>query len=330
MNVENENNTRPVPVGRFAPSPTGRMHLGNITAALLSWLSVRSRGGRWILRIEDLDPQRSRREYALQIEDDLRWLGLDWDEGGTDGTGPNGPYSQSLRGEFYSRQLQRLEEMGLTYPCRCTRADIMSTQAPHESDGRVAYAGTCRPRRLGGTAPDIPAPSDRPPATRIFVPDETIEFTDLVCGPRRVNLAKECGDFVLRRGDGAWAYQLAVVTDDALMGVTEVTRGNDLLLSAAQQIYLYRLLGFPVPVFAHIPLIVNGQGVRLSKRDASLSMASLRAAYTPEEIIGHIAYITGLRPSSRPVSAADLAAALAGKFSFGALGRSNIITATDF
>lgn len=330
MNVENENSTRPVPVGRFAPSPTGRMHLGNIAAALLSWLSVRSRGGRWILRIEDLDPQRSRREYALQIEDDLRWLGLDWDEGGTDGTGPSGPYSQSLRGEFYSRQLQRLEEMGLTYPCRCTRADIMSTQAPHESDGRVVYAGTCCPRRLGGTAPDLPAPSDRPPATRIFVPDETIEFTDLVCGPRRVNLAKECGDFVLRRGDGAWAYQLAVVTDDALMGVTEVTRGNDLLLSAAQQIYLYGLLGFPVPAFAHIPLIVNEHGVRLSKRDASLSMASLRAAHTPEEIIGHIAFLTGLSDTPDAVSATDIAAEFSGRSVFETLGRSSTIAATDF
>lgn len=330
MNVENENSTRPVPVGRFAPSPTGRMHLGNITAALLSWLSVRSRGGRWILRIEDLDPQRSRREYALQIEDDLRWLGIDWDEGGTDGTGPNGPYSQSLRGEFYSRQLRRLEEKGLTYPCRCTRADIMSTQAPHESDGRVVYAGTCRPCRLGGTAPDIPAPSDRSPATRIFVPDETIEFIDLVCGLRRVNLAKECGDFVLRRGDGAWAYQLAVVTDDALMGVTEVTRGNDLLLSAAQQIYLYGLLGFPVPAFAHIPLIVNGQGVRLSKRDASLSMASLRAAYQPEEIIGHIAFLTGLSDTPDAVSATDIAAEFSGRSVFETLGRSSTIAATDF
>lgn len=330
MNVENENSTRPVPVGRFAPSPTGRMHLGNIAAALLSWLSVRSRSGRWILRIEDLDPQRSRREYALQIEDDLRWLGIDWDEGGTDGTGPNGPYSQSLRGEFYSRQLQRLEEMGLTYPCRCTRVDIMSTQAPHESDGRVVYAGTCRPRRLGGTAPDMSAPSDRPPATRIFVPDETIEFTDLVCGPRRVNLAKECGDFVLRRGDGAWAYQLAVVTDDALMGVTEVTRGNDLLLSAAQQIYLYGLLGFPVPAFAHIPLIVNGQGVRLSKRDASLSMGSLRAAHMPEEIIGHIAFLTGLSDTPDAVSATDIAAEFRGRSVFETLGRSSTIAATDF
>lgn len=330
MSVENENSARPTPVGRFAPSPTGRMHLGNIAAALLSWLSVRSRSGRWILRIEDLDPQRSRREYALLIEDDLHWLGLDWDEGGTDGAGCNGPYCQSLRGEFYRRQLQRLEDMGLTYPCRCTRADIMSAQAPHESDGRVVYAGTCRPRRLGGSAPDFPEPSVRPPATRIFVPDETIEFTDLVCGPRRVNLSGECGDFVLRRGDGAWAYQLAVVTDDALMGVTEVTRGNDLLLSAAQQIYLYRLLGFPVPEFAHIPLIVNEQGVRLSKRDASLSMASLRAGHTPEEIIGRIAYMTGLRQTSEPVSAAHLAADLTGTFRFDALGHRSSIVAAGF
>lgn len=270
-----------VPVGRFAPSPTGRMHLGNIFTAYHSWRSVKERGGKWILRIEDLDPQRSKTEFARQIEDDLYWLGLDWDEGGIDGRGPNGPYRQSERSEIYREYFDRLVSLGLTYPCTCRRADILATQAPHQSDGRVIYAGTCRP------APRKPMPSrdeTRPAATRIIVPDREISFVDRFCGAQTVSLARDCGDFVLRRADGAWAYQLAVVVDDALMGVTEVMRGRDLLLSAAQQIFLYELLGFPVPEFAHLPLITNEQGVRLSKRDASMSMEYLRRRHTPSSL----------------------------------------------
>lgn len=144
--------------GRFAPSPTGRMHLGNVFSALISWLSARSRGGRWLLRIEDLDPQRSHTEYAMQIEDDLRWLGLDWDEGGTADTGDAGPYRQSLRGELYAAALERLRATGLTYPCKCRRADIMATQAPHQSDGRVIYAGTCRPASMPCVSAEPPVP----------------------------------------------------------------------------------------------------------------------------------------------------------------------------
>ncbi len=292
-------------VGRFAPSPSGRMHLGNVYTAVMSWLSAKSKGGHWILRIEDLDPQRSKLEHARMIEDDLCWLGLEWDEGGLDNIGPNGPYSQSLRGEVYAEGLRRLEATGLTYRCRCRRADILATQAPHESDGRVIYKGTCRPPRLGGTA-EVPA--DTPAATRLFVPDKVVKFTDQVCGPQKVNLAERCGDFILRRADGAWAYQLAVVLDDALMGVTEVVRGNDLLLSAAQQIYLYELLGFPVPEFAHLPLICNEQGVRLSKRDSSMGMDALRATHTPEQLLGRIAHLAGLLPHPEPVSLGDLLA----------------------
>jgi glutamyl-queuosine tRNA(asp) synthetase len=296
--------------GRFAPSPTGRMHLGNIFAALVSWLSARKEGGRWILRIEDLDPQRSRIEYARQIEDDLKWLGLDWDEGGVDDTGSHGPYRQSLRGSFYEEALRKLNETGLTYPCYCTRADVMATQAPHESDGRIVYAGTCRPASLSGKAGNTSAAiSDttrKERATRLFVPDEEISFTDRLYGPQTVNLASHCGDFVLRRADGAWAYQLAVVVDDALMGVTEVVRGSDLLLSSAQQIYLYRLLGLTPPQFAHIPLICNESGVRLSKRDSSLSMEMLREEYTPQHLIGMLAYIAGIFPEPFPISAHGL------------------------
>ena len=277
------------------------MHMGNIYTALLSWLSVRSRGGRWILRIEDLDPQRSKPEHALMIEDDLRWLGLEWDEGGLEGEGPNGPYVQSRRHHLYEDALQKLKATGLCYPCTCTRADILATQAPHESDGRVVYKGTCRP-------PVMPSPyiDRRGSAVRLMVPDEDISFTDRIKGQQTVNLALHCGDFIVRRGDGAWSYQLAVVVDDALMGVTEVMRGDDLLLSAAQQIYLYRLLGFDPPQFAHVPLVCNEQGIRLSKRDRSLSMEYLRQHHTPEEVLGMAAHRARLIPTPSPVSLSEL------------------------
>lgn len=277
------------------------MHLGNIYTALLSWLSVKSRGGKWILRIEDLDPQRSKMEYARQIEDDLRWLGLEWDEGGLEGKGPNGPYIQSQRHHFYEKALEKLKATGLCYPCTCTRADILATQAPHESDGRVVYKGTCRPAIIPSQYIDKPKA-----AVRLAVPDEDITFIDRIKGKKSVNLAKHCGDFIVRRGDGAWAYQLAVVVDDAMMGVTEVMRGDDLLLSAAQQIYLYRLLGYEPPEFAHVPLVCNEAGIRLSKRDKSLSMEYLRAHYSPEEILGMVAHRAHLTPTPSPISLPEL------------------------
>lgn len=281
------------------------MHLGNIFAALMSWLSVKARGGRWILRIEDLDPQRSKESWARLIEDDLLWLGLRPDEGGCDASGPSVPYRQSLRSPLYEEILTRLRDTGLTYPCRCTRGEILSTQAPHESDGRIVYPGTCRPRPDGSLSPEVDL--SRPVrATRLIVPDETITFTDRLYGPQSVNLASHCGDFVLRRADGAWAYQLAVVADDAAMGVTEIVRGSDLLLSSAQQIYLYRLLGLEPPEFAHVPLLCNAEGQRLSKRDRSLNMEELRARHTPEEIIGFLAYIAGQIPEPVPLTPAEL------------------------
>lgn len=290
--------------GRFAPSPTGRMHLGNIAAALVSWLSVKSRGGKWVLRIEDLDPQRSRMEYARQIEDDLIWLGLEWDEGGIDGKGDNGPYMQSRRDDRYSDVLKQLKSTGLTYPCFCSRGEILSTQAPHQSDGRIVYQGTCRPPALGGMRQEEPT---RRGATRLFVPDKEITFTDRHFGAQSVNLAHHCGDFILQRADGAWAYQLAVVVDDADMGITEVVRGSDLLLSSAQQIYLYNLLELTPPEFAHVPLVCNAEGRRLSKRDQSLSMEAMRSAgLTPQEIIGKAASLMGLLPKPEPVTAASL------------------------
>lgn len=288
--------------GRFAPSPSGRMHLGNIFTALVSWLSARKAGGCWILRIEDLDPQRSRIEHARMIEDDLHWLGLEWDEGGIDGRGDSGPYMQSLRGDIYGSYLEKLEATGLTYPCFCTRADIMATQAPHQSDGRIIYAGTCRPAVM----PSVSAAVARPHATRLFVPDRDIVFDDMVYGCQSVNLSTHCGDFILRRADGAWAYQLAVVVDDALMGVTEVVRGSDLLLSTAQQLYLYDLLGLQAPRFAHVPLVCNAGGRRLSKRDSSLSMAAIRECSTPRQVIGRLAALAGLLPEGEEASPDEL------------------------
>lgn len=284
--------SRPTVKGRFAPSPTGRMHLGNVFSALLSWLSAKSQGGTWLLRIEDIDPQRSRREYADQIMDDLQWLNLPWDEG---------PYYQSRRSDIYSEALTTLAARGLTYPCYCTRADILATQAPHESDGRVVYKGTCRdlpPGARSGAA-----------ATRMKVPvgaDATVGFTDGHYGPCRVDLATHCGDFIVRRKDGAWAYQLAVVVDDALMGVTEVVRGRDLLLSSPQQIYLARQLGYRAPSFTHLPLLCNAAGQRLSKRDKSLDLGALRQHCTPQQIVGYLAHAAGLLSTPRAVTPQQL------------------------
>ena len=276
--------------GRFAPSPTGIMHLGNVMCALLSWLSAKSKDGTWVLRIEDLDPDRSRRQFADRLMRDLEWLGLTWDEG---------PYFQSERHERYAAALERLCAMDLVYPCFCTRADIMATQAPHESDGRIVYAGTCRARTYNKEDMERAA-------LRLKVPDREIAFTDGHYGPQRVNLSRHCGDFVIRRKDGAWAYQLAVVVDDAEMGITEVVRGSDLLLSSPQQIYLAELLGYPLPSFIHLPLLCNAQGQRLSKRDKSLDMEALRANFTAEEIIGRLAFLTGLKPDDAPCRPEEL------------------------
>lgn len=266
------------------------MHLGNVMCALLSWLSVKSKGGTWVLRIEDLDPDRSRRQFADRLMRDLEWLGLTWDEG---------PYFQSERHERYTAALERLCAMDLVYPCFCTRADIMATQAPHESDGRIVYAGTCRARTYNKEDMERAA-------LRLKVPDREIAFTDGHYGPQRVNLSRHCGDFIIRRKDGAWAYQLAVVVDDAEMGITEVVRGSDLLLSSPQQIYLAELLGYPLPSFIHLPLLCNAQGQRLSKRDKSLDMEALRTDFTAEEIIGRLAFLTGLKPDYAPCRPEEL------------------------
>ena len=277
------------PTGRFAPSPSGRLHLGNLACSLLAWLSAKSQGGRIVLRIEDLDAERCPRIYADLLEQDLDWLGLAWDEGGSTG-GPNGPYYQSECAEIYTASYKKLEERGLVYPCFCSRAQLHAASAPHTSDGNVVYPGTCR----GLTAAEIEEKrKKKAPAYRLMVPDEDITFVDGCMGPHTENLLHDCGDFYLRRADGVFAYQLAVVVDDARMGVTEVVRGADLLSSTARQLYLYRLLGLQAPGFAHCPLLLAPDGRRLSKRDGDQSLENLREKYTAQEIVGKLAYAYG-------------------------------------
>ena len=283
-------------IGRFAPSPSGRIHLGNILCCLLAWLSARQKGGRVILRIEDLDTARCPRRYAVQMEEDLRWLGLMWDQGPGVG-GPHPPYYQSRRTELYRTALARLEEQGLVYPCFCTRAELHAASAPHRSDGQAVYPGTCRDL----TAAEIAKRAEkRAPALRLRVPAEEISFRDGHMGRQRQRLDTECGDFLLRRSDGMFAYQLAVVVDDAAMGVTEVARGADLLDSTPRQLLLYRLLGLRPPEFYHFPLLLAPDGRRLSKRNADAGLETLRPRFSAEEILGRLAFLAGFHPSAAP------------------------------
>lgn len=295
--------------GRFAPTPSGRMHLGNVFSALIAWLSARSAGGEVVLRIEDLDPRAQSRERADTLMADLEWLGLTWDDG---------PYYQGERGAVYAEALSCLAEAGLTYPCFCTRAELHAASAPHASDGTPVYPGTCRNLSVD----EVRRRSQvRPPATRLRVPDATdpagtIEFCDLAYGPQREVLADECGDFLVRRSDGVVAYQLAVVVDDALMGVNQVVRGRDLLGSCARQTYLAGLLGWRAPVYGHVPLLVAPDGRRLSKREKDLDLGALReGGVAPERIIGALAAAAGLTEAGGGISADELV----GSFSWGTI-----------
>ncbi|MEG1493258.1 MAG: tRNA glutamyl-Q(34) synthetase GluQRS [Gordonibacter sp.] len=281
-------------VGRFAPSPTGRMHAGNVFAALMAWLVAKSQGGRIVLRIEDLDAERSRVEFVDAVQRDFEALGLTWDEG---------PYFQHDREEAYRAAFEALSERDLVYPCFCTRADLHAASAPHRGEKPV-YPGTCR--SLGPAERELRA-EGRVPAQRLVVPDRNVSLDDLVQGRYRQDLAHDCGDFLVQRSDGAFAYQLAVVVDDAEQGVNSVVRGVDLLCSTPQQIYLQELLGLPRPGYAHIPLIVAEQDRRLSKRNHDAALDALLVRFkTPAAVIGHIAGLTGLAPSCDPATPEEL------------------------
>ena len=295
------------PIGRFAPTPSGRMHLGNVFAALVAWLSVRSRGGSLVLRMEDLDTQRTSAENAQILREDLLWLGLDWDLE----TDP-----QSRRSAVYDRYFEKLADLGLLYPCYCTRSQLHSVNAPHLSDGTYVYPGTCR-----NLTPAERAAFHRDPAWRVRVPEGLWQLTDLCQGPYSQDLATECGDFVVRRADGVYVYQLAVTVDDGEAGVTEVVRGTDLLSSAPRQMYLQKLFGFAAPTYGHVPLLMSVDGRRLSKRDKDLDLGILRSRCAPEKLIGILAFAAGLIDTPQSISAKELAK----EFSWSHLKKENIL-----
>lgn len=280
------------PVGRFAPTPSGRMHLGNVFAALIAWLAVRSQDGTMLLRMEDLDAQRTKPEYAQTLREDLTWLGLTFDAE----TQP-----QSQRTEVYRRYFEMLRDLNLLYPCYCTRAQLHSVNAPHQSDGTYIYPGTCRNLSDGEKAG-----ISRTPSWRVSVPDRWISLFDRIQGQYTENLAAHCGDFIVCRADGAFVYQLAVVVDDGESGVNQVVRGVDLLSSCPRQMYLQELFGFSTPEYAHVPLLVAPDGRRLSKRDQDMDLGYLRKHLSAPQIIGALAHAAGLTPQSMPITPQEL------------------------
>lgn len=291
--------------GRFAPTPSGAMHIGNAGTALLAWLAVRNEGGAFILRMEDLDGPRSKPQYAAGILEDLQWLGLDWDEG-PDVGGPYGPYNQSERREWYEDAFRRLERAGWLYPCFCSRKDLLQlASAPHgrASEGPV-YPGFCRELSEAERAEKARV---KTPSFRFRLPERTIAFRDLIMGEQSFPPGFG-GDFVVKRADGIMSYQLAVVVDDGAMGVTQVVRGSDLLDSTPRQILLYEALDLPIPQFAHVPLLFGPDGKRLAKRHGSMiGLSNLRkAGVKPEAVVGTLAYLYGWLDRPEPVRAREL------------------------
>ncbi|MDE7087131.1 MAG: tRNA glutamyl-Q(34) synthetase GluQRS, partial [Clostridia bacterium] len=289
MNGEN----KPTPIGRFAPTPSGEMHAGNLLCALLAYLSVKSKGGKFLVRIEDLDVERCPRSSAEKILSTLDKLGL---------TGDDPVLWQSEREKVYAEKEKQLAQKARIYPCFCTRAQLHAAEAPRLSDGGVIYSGACR----NLTAEQIKERSaNRRPCFRVEVPDKEISFTDIMCGKTVQNLKQDCGDFILRRSDGVYAYQFAVAVDDGESGVTEVVRGNDLLSSTPRQIWLMRLLGYTPPAYCHIPLVCDGAGRKLSKSEGD-SAARLVETYPREKVLGFLAFCAGLIEINRPATLDEL------------------------
>ena len=283
-------------VGRLAPSPTGAQHVGNARTYLVAWLSARSRGGTVLLRIEDIDSPRIKAGAADEALIDLRWLGLDWD---------GEPVVQSARLPLYESALEELKQQGLVYPCTCTRSDIAAAaSAPHEEPGELTYPGTCSHRR---TCDVVALDREGKPFAWRFRVSESPAFIDLFAGEQYVDLARVGGDFVVWKSAGTPAYQLAVVVDDAAMGVTEVMRGDDLIPSTPRQNLLYRALGLVPPEFGHIPLVVGGDGRRLAKRHGDTRLATLRSARVkPEALLGLLAWSCGWIEKLEPITAREL------------------------
>ncbi|HSK74899.1 MAG TPA: tRNA glutamyl-Q(34) synthetase GluQRS [Thermoanaerobaculia bacterium] len=300
------------PRGRYAPSPTGPIHVGNARTALAAWLSVRSRGGTFVYRVEDLDPPRVVPGMADAQREDLLWLGLDWDEG-PDVGGPHAPYAQSERSALYEEALRRLAGAGRLFPCRLSRKDLQAmASAPHGGE-EAPYPASLRSVDVhSGWFERLCAAPKPDAAIRFLVDERAVTFVDRVCGPitERVDLA--VGDFVLKRRDGLYAYQLAVVVDDLLMGIDDVVRGADLLASTARQIQLLEALGGAPPAYAHVPLVVSSQGEKLSKRDQGITLRSLRdAGVRPEALLGYLAFSLGLLDRPEPCRPEELVSVFA-------------------
>lgn len=284
-------------IGRLAPTPSAGLHIGNIFSCLVAWLAARSCGGGVVLRIEDVDRGRCRREYVDAILRDLNALGITWDNVHV--------MHQSERTAAYDGAFARLDALGDVYPCFCSRADLHAASAPHAGEHYV-YAGTCRnltdEQRRARSA-------KRPPAYRLAVPSNTVVIDDMIQGRYSQDLAQGCGDFIIRRSDGVYSYQLAVVVDDLAQGVNQVVRGYDLLESAPQQDYLRNLLDPDAPAlsYAHVPLLLDGKGRRLSKRDRDMGLDGLLAHFKDvPHLLGHLAAITGLQRDDTPVTAEEL------------------------
>lgn len=281
-------------IGRFAPTPSGQLHLGNIACAMIAWLSAKAQGGQCLLRIEDVDVPRCPRRLA---QDNL--AALDFFSFRFDGKA----LYQSERTAVYEEYLRCLEKHGLIYPCFCTRARLQTLYAPNLGDTQVVYDGACRKM----TQNEIVRMSQtRSPSLRLAVPDESITFTDRLQGTVTENLQRDCGDFVLKRADGLFGYQLAAVVDDALSGVTEVVRGRDILSSTPRQIYLQRCLSFPSVSYLHIPLLMGADGHRLSKRLGDTDVQTLSKRYTPEMLLGLLAHACGIIEEEYPVTLEQL------------------------
>lgn len=283
--------------GRFAPSPSGQLHMGNLASCLLTWLDARSVGGRMVFRMENLDPGRSSKESEQSIVSSLKALGLDWDEGY-----PASGYSQSERCEKYDGIFELLLSRDLLYPCYCSRSERLAASAPHPGEPR--HDPGCKCRYLTALRRRELEQSGRRAAWKIKAPDKTIRFCDGHYGEFSENLT-DSGDFIIKRSDGVYAYQLAVSFDDMDMGITRVVRGRDLLSSTARQIWLIQTLGGSVPRYYHVPLIVDADGRKLSKRYGELGAEAMLRKHSPEEIIGHLAGLLGIS-DGRPESAAEL------------------------
>lgn len=309
--------------GRFAPSPTGLLHLGNARTALVTWLSIRRQRGRMVWRIEDLDPPRVVAGAADHAMRDLRWLGLDWDEG-PDVGGPHAPYRQSRRSTLYEEALELLARKKRLFPCALSRRDIREiASAPHGRNGIPPYPAELRPGRLPRNwFADFGREENPEAALRFLVADEMVSFTDLVYDRIDSNVAHEIGDFVLKRRDGLFAYQLAVVVDDIAMDITEVVRGADLLDSTARQIQLFQALEERIPEYAHVPLVVDHEGRKLSKRNEDLTLAHLReVGAAPQQVVGFLAASLGLIERLKPVAPQDLV----DRFSWSVIPRAELV-----